>query len=74
MKLRDGYRVLLTRRSKYVAASGTIRLIPDSKEYVLVEWDTGPATRVDINFFTYDWIYVAKDEKEALAIILKLNG
>ena len=74
MKLQDGYKVLLTRRSEYIAATGTIRLIPNDTTYVMIEWDVGTSTRVDINFFTYDWIYVAKDEKDALAIILKLNG
>ena len=64
----------MTHRNKYVAATGTIRLIPNETQYVMIDWDQGIDTRVDINYFTYDWIHVAKDEKETLAIILKLNG
>lgn len=75
MKLQNGYKVIMTHRSRYVAAIGTIRLIPNDIDYVMIEWDDLDVhTRVDINYFTYEWIYVAKDEKEALAIILKLNG
>jgi hypothetical protein len=74
MKLQDGYKVLMTHRSKYVAATGTIRLLPNEVNYVMIDWDVGVSSRVDVNYFTYDWIYVVKDEKEALATILKLDG
>lgn len=75
MKLEDGYKVIMTYRSKYVAAIGTIRIIPNESKYVMINWDAYDITaRIDINYFTYDWIYVAKDEKEALALLLKFNG
>jgi hypothetical protein len=74
MKIGDGYRVILTHRSKYVAAIGTIRLLPNETNTVLIDWDIGESARVDISFFGHNWIYVAKDEKEVLAMILKMNG
>jgi hypothetical protein len=76
MIIEDGYRVLMTHRHKHVVATGTIRLIPNETNYVMIYWDghEGESHRVDVNYFTYDWIYVAKNEEEQLAIILKCNG